>query len=514
MTNKRVIKIFAVTFIIAVIALSLFLRWNKYSPGWGKGNLSVSEASYYGNVMNRIIENWVQMRDFANFKDDGYYDYSYQSYLIFDLEKHAMWLEDSGRILQDNYIEFPANIKWTFYHITPDKTTELTNRIILKFRGFDTRRQTPEAFYLVGTGRGKGNINCRIQGRSGGAGYGKGEFSMPQFKFSTSARNDLFSSLIVSDREYQQYRDSLPDLDVTQSENISQLEQNKNAWNKIEKLLYQEIDKKVIAKGFKLDVLDVKPGQDFSAAHSEFYAKNNKNKILRRILGGISKLNMTLKIDHLGNGTWYVKGKDDSGLNPDQASKYDIEFLVNANGKIAKSKYKVLLEKGREIQKPFVIPVSKWQTTLSNGMKIEFLGICENPSAEKQWWGPDGTLVDYVPYTSSFEYEEPKKNSKVYEFVWRITHRPTNLGFGTTFEGSDGANYTINKDRYSLSLWPTNSLNIQTSGFDDSKVKATFVIKLSQNNTNEQTVLFKNISLVSGQNQGFEIEVLEPEERR
>ena len=511
MTNRSVVKVFIVTFIIAAVLFSLFMRWNKYSPGWGRGNMSVSEASYYVGRMDSILKNWVQMRDNANFNDDGYYVDSYQSYLIFDFAKQATWIEDNGRILRDNYVELPAGMKWTFYHVTPDETRELKDRIILKFRGFDTNKQNQEAFYLVGTGRGKGYIHCYISNKTLGAGYGDGELSIPQIKLRTPVRNNMYGSLIVSDEEYNKYCDTFPDVSSSQSEQLSVVEQNKIAWSKIEKLLYQEIEKHVIAKGFKLDVLDVKPGQDFSAAHSKISAKNN-NKILQRIFGGISRLDMTLKIDYLGNDIWYVKGKNDSGLNQNQASKYDIEFVVNANGKTAKSKYNELLKKGREIQKPFVIPVSKWQTTLSNGMKIEFLGICENPSAGKKWWGPDGTVVDYVPYANSFEYDKTNANSKVYEFVWRITHRPANFGIATSFEQNNGSNQSIYNDRYGLSLWPTNSLNIQTSGFDKSKTKTTFKILLDQNNTNKQTVLFKNISLVPKQNQGFEIEVIDAEE--
>lgn len=510
MTNKSVVKIFIVIFIIAAVSLSLFLRWNKYSPGWGKGDISISEASYCGNNMKHIIVNWMKTRDNANFRDDGYYDDSYQSYLVFDLAKQAMWMEDNGRILKDNYMEFPAGMKWTFYHITPNGKTELTDRIILKYRGFDTKRQTQEAFFLVGTGRGKGYLNCQIYGHGGEAGYNNNVFAMPQINFPSSTRNDLFGSLIVSDEEYKKYRDSLTDLSLPQSEQLSVVEQNKEAWNKIEKLLYKEIEKQVNAKGFKLNNISIKPGPDFSAANCKIDAQNN-NKILQRIFGGISRLDMTLKIDYLGNDTWYVKGKDDTGLNANQKSKYDLEFLVSAKNKIAKSQYNELLEKGRQIQKPFVIPESKWQTTLSNSMKIEFLGICENPSVGKKWWGPDGTVVDYVPYINNLEYDKTNANSKVYEFVWRITHRPANFGIATSFEQSNGSNQSIYNDRYGLSLWPTNSLNIQTSGFDKSKTRTTFIIKLDQNNTNKQTVLFKNISLVPDQNQGFEIEVIESE---
>jgi len=35
--------------------------------------------------------------------------------------------------------------------------------------------------------------------------------------------------------------------------------------------------------------------------------------------------------------------------------------------------------------------LSKFKTTLANGVTVELVGICEYPSAGKQWWRPDGT---------------------------------------------------------------------------------------------------------------------------
>ncbi len=517
MTNKNVIKIFIVTFIITAVSLSLFLRLDKKGSGWGKGNMLVSEASYYGARMDRIIKTWIQARQNANFKRDGYFVDSYQSYLIIDLEKQAMWIEDTGRIWEDNYLEFPPGLKWTFYHCTIEGTKVLNNRIILKYRGFDSSGQTPEAFHLVGTGRGKGCICCQIRYQSGSAGYDRNEFSIPQYGFNTTGENILYGSLIVSEQEYQAYLDSVPlesEQENIESINLSQIEQNKIAWNKIEKLLYQEFEKQINSMGFNLDRIVIEPGEDFSAAQCEIKARNGG--IIEKLLDRSYSPETYPKIDYLGNDIWYVKSGPDpkfpgrSMMRSSHEKQIDLEFLVSDKGKISKSQYDELLEKGRQKQLPNQIPESKWKVTLDNGMKIEFLGICENPSAGKKWWGPDGTFIDYVPYVNTTNYGRTKEDRNIYEFAWRTTNGANNIGTGFSAEGCNGSYFHAFYDRYGNSL--RDEMNAEGFGFDKSKVMTTFKMTFKNDNNLKQVVLFKNISLVPGQDQGFEIEIIEAEE--
>ena len=516
MINSSRVKIIIVVLFITALAISLFLRWMTSYSGWGKGNLSVAEASYYSSRMDRIIKNWIQTRSNANHKIDGYFVDSYRVCLVIDLQKQAMWLEDNGQVQQDNYMEFPGGMKWTFYHITPNETTELENRVILKYRGFGSSRQTPEAFYLVGTGRGRGHISCHIYDLNGGAGYDQNKFSLPKINFRTSTEKDLFGSLIVLDEEYQQYRDSIPYFAESQaetgnieSERLSKLAENEVTWNRIEKHLYQEIEKQVQREGFELRRISIKPGQDFSAAKCEITGQNNN--IVKKIFGGLSSIENFMKIDNLGNDIWYVKSGPDPTFpaRPIREKQYDFEFLVSADGKIDESRRNELIQKGRRMQQPEPIPESKWKVTLANSMKIEFLGICENPSAGKQWWAPDGSPLDYVPYINALNYGRSREDRRIYEFAWRTTPNPR--GSGMSIEGSNGSYYHAFYDRYGNRL--SDNMHAEGFGFDKSKISTTLKFTFKTNNNNEQTVLFKNISLVPGENQGFEIEAQEAEEK-
>ncbi|HBG78470.1 MAG TPA: hypothetical protein DDW84_06465 [Phycisphaerales bacterium] len=63
-----------------------------------------------------------------------------------------------------------------------------------------------------------------------------------------------------------------------------------------------------------------------------------------------------------------------------------------------------------------------FKATLSNGVTVELIGVCEHPSKGKQWWGPDGEPLGYEIETierSSYQSKDPG-----YEFVFK-----TPIGF-------------------------------------------------------------------------------------
>jgi len=63
--------------------------------------------------------------------------------------------------------------------------------------------------------------------------------------------------------------------------------------------------------------------------------------------------------------------------------------------------------------------LSEFKKTLSNGVTVELVGICEYPSAGKQWWRPDGNLLNQqivTVDTSNYTSKAP-----AYEIAYRIT---------------------------------------------------------------------------------------------
>ena len=69
---------------------------------------------------------------------------------------------------------------------------------------------------------------------------------------------------------------------------------------------------------------------------------------------------------------------------------------------------------------------SEFSVTLANGVKVELVGVCEHPSDDKRWWGPDGHPLENNPDTQKAKYDDTvvfdeKTESKieiVYKCLW------------------------------------------------------------------------------------------------
>jgi hypothetical protein len=516
MQKKTWAKLIITIILSAAVAAGIYRQWfwkaDDAGHTWGAGSLTTSERAYYTNRINAIIETWQRSRRNTGHAEKGRFEESYGTYMVIDLDKDAIWIEDNGQIQPDNYTEFPAKMKWVLLHKTPQSDSELTGQTRLRIRGGNSGRDYPEKFYLVGAGRGAGHLYFEFSTTSRGSGSGSGKF-LPQSRRSSAAEpNDSYGSLIVSDSEYEQYRTSLLSRDPNapaEAVDSSPFAQNKAAWRKIEMPLYQQIEKEVSSAGFSLRDLTVEPGPDFSAAHAELTV--HTEGVLRRIfsLGGYFWGNIYLKIDYLGDDIWYAKiaPHPQRGTMP-RRDKFDLEFLICPTTPISDSHRAELLEKGRMIQPDAaVIAPSKWKVALPNGATVGFIGICENPSAGKQWWGPDGSPLDYSPYFNSEAYDRPREDRKIYEMAWKVEfpQMPNGSSGGGTQTSPDGCvgSYSRSiRDRYGNQI---HNLNAEGYAFEQPRTRTTLRLGASVGDGQYQNVTFENISLVPGQDQGFKI---------
>jgi hypothetical protein len=421
-----------------------------------------------------------------------------------------MWIEDDGQIRQENYTQLPARMEWALFHNTPQGDTRLTGQTRLRIRGGSTSKDYPERFYLAGSGRAPGHIVFEFSTSNRGYGSGGGRFVPRSHQFSATEPNDSYGSLIVTDAEYEQYRRSLllrdPNAPAEPADS-SPFAQNKAAWRKVEMLLYQQIEKEVSSTGFMLRDLTVEPGPDFSAAHADLTV--HTEGVLRGIFGGYFWGNIYLKIDYLGDDIWYAKiaPYPQRGALPSR-DKIDLEFLIRPTAPIPVSQRAALLAKARTIQHDTArIPPPKWKVALPNGATVEFIGICENPSAGKKWWGPDGSLLDYAPYLNSESYGSPGNDRKIYEMAWRIEfpQMPNGSSGGGTLTGTDGCVGSYSqpiRDRYGNQIY---NLSAQGFAFEQARTKTTLRLGASVGDDQYQNVTFENVSLVPGQDQGFKI---------
>ncbi|HPS55544.1 MAG TPA: M56 family metallopeptidase, partial [Sedimentisphaerales bacterium] len=61
-----------------------------------------------------------------------------------------------------------------------------------------------------------------------------------------------------------------------------------------------------------------------------------------------------------------------------------------------------------------------FKAALANGVTVELVGVCEHPSEGKQWWRPDGNLLEKAVYKWHGEELQEEVMFKGYEFVARI----------------------------------------------------------------------------------------------
>jgi hypothetical protein len=504
MTKKNVIEF---------IFFLLFLQTTDLYSGWGKGNLTVAESSYHISRFERVLNNWFYISSKLDKDDQFRIIDTNRNYLVIDLDKQALWIEDNGKILQEYYVEFPSGLKWRFYHATPNGETELTRKIYLRIRGIDMNRLNPEMFCLVGQSRNDAYILYQFFYNSCNGDLCKGLYAIRPYKFDqTSSPEKLYGSLLVSDKEYQQYRNTfdkstiiLPDKETSHTKNRTIIEDNKAAWNRIEKELYLKIEKQILTAGYDLKKVTVKPGPDYAAGYAEVSA--DKGGLIRKFMNGPSLAKTYLKIDYLGNDIWYAK----SAINPNDPIilipyqiTLDLEFFISSKDKTTASQLNDLLEKGRKIQQSNTIHESKWKVVCSNGMSLEFIGICENPSFGRTWWGPDGSILDYVPYINTYSSGGNNEEGKIYEIALRLVNMPAQGSVKVSFENNSKSYFIEALDKYGNRI---KGMDAKGYVFGKTAEKTTLTLTMKDSNGKTYMIIAKNISLIPGQDQGFDLEV-------
>jgi hypothetical protein len=458
----------------------------------------------------------------ASLAENGRIEEPYHAYLTIDTGKPAVWIEYNGQVLPDNYTELPHSMTWRVYRCAPEANSELGPVVRLKIRG--VHRPTAEEFYVVGTGRRIGQMHVNFNVQTCGSGYSSGPFRLRPFgRRRPDTSEHTHGSIVVSDEQYQQYQNWLaasgaPEGFGTDAAEESPLAANRAKWLKVEKLLYQMIEAEVRYDGLDLESLEFGVGPDYTAAHAELVAGDHS--VLGGILGRQRSGDAYLRIDSLGNGIWYAKTGPYPGQTPARLGTLELEFLVGTGGEIPKAQYNNWIMRGRQKQQGIMVPASEWRATLPNGVTVEFVGLCDHPSAGKQWWGADGSQLGYAPYWNVERHAPKGADGNVFEMAWREYWPPSrNPGacgsVRCRIEDALGERGLPTRDRYGARI---HNLTARSCAFEKGQKQvtvrvgfATFVEGQFEDgrvpDEQFQWVRFKNISLVRGENRGAEIEM-------
>jgi hypothetical protein len=472
---------------------------------WGVGDLRKSEEAYYGGRVFGILDAWRDMGRRADRSPDGQPTGPEDIHLVIDPARPAVWLEDRGQVLEKHRTELPEQLTWTALHDDGSGAKPLDGIVRLKYRGPDRKSQRPEMVWLVGQRRDE-YVAFHFNGQEQGRSHIKGSRFKP-YHSAPARKQDVgyYDSIVVSEAQYRasqsRWATQGPRTAPGDEQPQRPADEQMDAWSRVERRLYQAIEGQVNVAGWGLVQLQVNPGPDYSAAHADLVVVSRR--FLKRF-GDQSCPPVHLKIDHLGDGIWYVRSATDPRRPlAGEPVPVHLEFLVRAGEPIDPAARSWWLDKGRKIPTGLV-PDGPWKTTLASGAIVEFIGICEDPSGGGPWWGPDGSGVRCPP---CFNREAPSHSvgdRRILRLVWRV-QRPKGPSIASNYDFADGfGSHSYNpRDRHGVE-----HTNVYCHDWVFEKGLKQTTLTLGADD-DEPRVMVKNLSLVPGQDSGFEIEVVD-----
>ncbi|MBL7152552.1 MAG: hypothetical protein ISS79_02455 [Phycisphaerae bacterium] len=469
---------------------------------------TTAEWHYHGRLIRRVVQKWFKSVETApsraRIKD------SYQTYLVIDTNEPAIWIEDSGNIRKDTRMELPGSMKWRLYRRTPKGDSALSGLLRLRARGLGS-----EMFFLVGTEAAVGYLSISFGPGTNSSGWFKPwAFRMPGRYPWQDEWQEQVRSVVVSEDEYERnmglvQRPSA--IGTSQTQPHGQVppvvKRNETRWLAVEKELYLEIERQFSDLGYDLTSIKVYEGPAMTAGLARAGGRKLGwiDKIYRGRRTEWTTCSVALEIDYLGDDVWYVVS--DPNRKSGNADKYlDMEFLVKAEGALSRKERKEWTRKGRMAAKISPEQPSPWRATLDNGISVELIGICESPSNGRQWWGPDGSILDYIPYYRTYTRHH-KPDERAYDFAYKVVW-PDGMpqrGYSSGVTGRIAHHTGVGlKDRFGDDSRFQGGQRIYV--FKQSTEKTTMTWVFGKNDKESQYIYFKNISLVPGKDFGFEIE--------
>lgn len=484
--------------IVAVIGAGIFWRWRNMDyeelPGWGRGDLKVSERAYYRGRISDINQSWYWESRQLECDEQGRFTEDRGTVLVVDTVKGALWLERWGVVDRNKYAELPENMQWTIWWCTPDGNTDAGTVIRAKARGRHMGRWTREKILVVGQGRGGDHLSLQIDSVHVSSDYSNGP-PVP-IKVNWRKLNEgvvPYGSIVVDEEEYEQICKEATGESAVEQKPLSN-------WLRMGKLVCGSIERQVNAAGYDPGRFEIYAGADGNSARAQL---DGRESGLRSRFFNYTRMDTCLKIDYLGDDVWYARGGPVlKGFSRPRNAHLDMEFLVYARGTLEKSQVKKLLAKGRK-EHPFkASPTSEFKAVLGNGVTIELLGVCRSPSIGRRWWGVDGKSLDYEPFFYEESSTSPRDTDR-YEIAWKFSWPA-----GTTQSNIERLFNDSNKHTSSRG-GTHDDKEIVVQGIDyiqpDRPVSITFKIKINNQATADE-VIFSNISLEPGKDHGVKIE--------
>ena len=312
--TRTIVSVILVAFILlAILALIMLMEKATRDVSWDKGKINASERGYFTDRVKKIVGNWRKNLKDHGYTRDGCAKEPYDTYLVIDTLKPAMWLESNGKILKHNYTDLPANMYWKHYRTGPAGNQGLPPVIRLKMRGMWTGQEYSEMICVQSYGRADDSLSFYFTSGKVQTEYGKSGYKIQKWKsknYQRRRKEDFYKSIIVSDAEWQTYQQKFASTAEQPMETVPADGDAEAAWYDIERELYQRIEEEVIMQGYNLWKMWLDVGPVFTAA---------KGKIILRYEGGTNSSKRTSHLHDLnivrtsliGKDLWYVQSFPD-----------------------------------------------------------------------------------------------------------------------------------------------------------------------------------------------------------
>jgi hypothetical protein len=502
---KRKTVYFVAATLIAVTAA--FCLWSTRSSStkkyeWGRSPLRTAERVYYSQKIQDILTTLAQIESRAAPGNASEAERIPFICLVVDTAKKEMWIESDGIVLPECRVELPPRMEWQVCRSTSNGAVQLPE--ISRFRAPRTCGNPPreQRFILVGWSRREEMTFDFTPSGPSGTGYASGFWIRRNRVGSSSGtvrRDPAGEPFFLADTDYEKAQKGFK-ASGSASSDCPVLSDKWLAWSRVEKRLYQEIYRKASDAGYHLTSLELQCGPDYAGAFAKVTARSPS------VVPGITfyprMAQAYLRIDSLGQDIWYAKSQRFSGLP--NASYLDLEFLVSAQEEIPAQNVTALLQAGQDKQRRIAQPPpSRWHIDLPFGASFEFLGLCENPSAGRSWWGPDGSPLDEAPHVNDQAHPCSMEDHVVYEIAWRIRQSPSGQPRVTAYLLRAQSVPLIVPDHYGNSMPPEQSA--QACVFDRTRTKVNIEVVARKDNESMTLATLENISLVPGVDPGFRI---------
>jgi len=489
--------------IVVVVTAGVASIRGEYSEpeGWGRDEMTVSEKTYYKQRVSHVCRQWLETARSHRLNEP------YNVYLVIDPNKAALWLEEDGQVLERNYTDLPKNIQWVLYYVDQETKRKISQKVRLKLRvPYRRRHALPEAVRLVGSSQGGDFLSIYLSATGCKTNYLKIPPNIKPLGPRAQVR-EFTESFVVSVAEYEQYRNSLADEPATQEDGDVVLvsEPNMSEWLKVERQIYWEIERHTAQQDYVLSNLHIRPYAEYATARGEIRTRYRSGFTWPSQLKDRNIFpEPLLKIDHVGGGLWYVQGIEKTSKS--WSKNLSLEFLISAKGQITKNKYKKLLSEARYKHSAVRKPRKKWGVSLANGARLELAGVCDFPSPGKQWWGPDGNSLGYEPIYYLPEHDD-RWNDLLAGYS-RGGELRMEVAFAISWPNGISDNRVLEIHKFSRggSLAEEEVL-VRPYSCEQGRQSFDARVRISVDKVRFETVTFKNISLIRGEDMGFVIEV-------